>query len=347
MILNRKHLFSMGDGGVFGFRIPSVITLRSGKVLVFCEARNSDIGDSGSIDIVMRSGDGENFAPMRTIVSGGKNTAGNPSPLQDPATGRLFLMYNANDADKPEGMILRGEGPRTVHIIYSDDEGESWSKPKDITADVKLPDWTWYAVGPCHGAVLPDGRLIYGCNHAVLDRETRKSGPYMSHTVYSDDHGETWHIGGILGEGTNECSVAAFPDGGLLINMRFIPYGGMENPHCRAQAWSNDGGISFTETVFFPELTDPVCQGNILNVKTENGETLLFSNADSCERRNMTVRRSDDKGRTWRTEAVVEEGHAAYSDMTQLPDGRIGILFETGRDNPYQNIDWAVMTLEG
>ncbi|MBR4443295.1 MAG: exo-alpha-sialidase, partial [Clostridia bacterium] len=128
----KKALFAQGDEGVFGFRIPSILALASGRVLAFCEARRDSLGDSGRIDIVMRPGDGVSFGPVRTVVSGGNDTVGNPCPVQDPATGRVFLLYNRNEADRPEPMILRGDGPRTVHVVYSDDEGETWSPPRDI-----------------------------------------------------------------------------------------------------------------------------------------------------------------------------------------------------------------------
>lgn len=342
----KQTLFKPGDGGVFGFRIPTIITLISGRVLVFCEARRDSLSDSGRIDIVMRSGDGLDFEPFRTVVSGDGNTVGNPCPVQDPATGRLFLMYNANDADKPEPMILQGKGPRTVHVIYSDDEGKTWSSPRDITSDVKLPAWTWYAIGPCHGVSLPDGRLMFGCNHAVFDKKTGQSGAYMSHIVYSEDHGENWRLGPIMGECTNECSLSVFEDNSVLINMRWIPYGkDAEHPHCRAQAWSNDGGHSFTETELQCDLTDPCCQGSLLTVNTTRGEDVLLSNANARKRENLAVQRSSDRGRTWHIERIIEPGCAAYSDMAQLRDGRIALVCEAGVNSPYERIDLRVFPL--
>ena len=337
-------LFTSGEGA-HSYRIPTIITLKSGKTLVFCEARRNSLSDSGSIDIVMRAGRGLSFSPARTVVSGQGNTAGNPCPIQDPATGRLFLLYNGNDADRPEPMILKGQGPRTCHVIWSDDEGETWSAPRDITASVKKENWTWYAFGPCHGAVTRDGRLLMGANHAVLDPNKGVSGPYFSHIVYSDDHGETWHIGPELGEGTNESSIAAYADGSLLVNMRHIqPHGG-EEEHCRAQAWSSDGGRTFGETVFQRELVDPVCQGSVLTVMTDRGEETLMTNAASLARERVAVHRSADRGRTWRLERVIEPGPSAYSDIARMSDGSIGVVCEAGDETPYERIDLHVFRL--
>ena len=341
-----KTLFRQGDGGVFAFRIPTIIALASGRVLVFCEARRDSLSDSGRIDIVMRAGDGVDFEPFTTVVCGGGDTVGNPCPVQDPATGRLFLVYNANDADKPESMILRGQGPRTVRVVCSDDEGMTWSESRDITSGVKPDGWTWYAVGPCHGVALPNGRIMFGCNHAVLDGKTGRSGAYISHILYSDDHGATWRTGPDMGFGTNESSLAAFEDGGVLINMRFIPFGqDAENPYCRAQAYSSDGGRSFTRTKLMRGLTDPVCQGSLLTVRAARGEDVLLSNANAEKRENLTVRRSSDRGETWRVERVVEPGCAAYSDMAYLRDGRVALVCEAGAKSPYERIDLHVFAL--
>ena len=342
----RMTLFARGDGGCFGFRIPTIMALPSGNTLVFCEARRASLSDSGRIDIVMRRCGGRGFSDMQVVVSGGGNTVGNPCPIYDAQTGRLFLIYNANDAARPEGMILRGEGPRTVSVVYSDDEGETWSAPRDITAAVKPDDWTWYAVGPCHGVQLKSGRLMVGANHAVLDRAARRSGCYISHVLFSDDHGETWQLGPNLMDGTNECALTAFEDGGVLVNMRYIPFReNEEKPFCRAQAYSADSGLTFSRTALRPDLPDPVCQGSLLTVRTPRGEEPLLSNAAARERANLTIRRSADRGGTWRTERVIEKGPAAYSDMAQLTDGRIAVLFETGEKDPYERIDLEIFEL--
>ncbi len=341
----RITLFRQGDGGVFAYRIPSIITLASGRVLAFCEARRDSLGDSGRIDIVMRAGDGTSFGQVRTVVRGGDDTVGNPCPVQDPASGRLFLLYNANDADKPEPLILQGKGPRTVHLVFSDDEGETWSQSRDITCQVKREGWTWYAAGPCHGIALPGGRLMLGCNHAVLDRAQGRSAGYVSHIICSDDAGVTWKIGQDMGRNTNESSLAGFSDGGVLINMRYIPFGEEENPYCRAQAYSGDGGLTFSETVLRHDLTDPVCQGSLLTVSTPDGEEVLLSNANARTRSSLCVRRSSDRGETWRPERTVTPGPSAYSDMAQLPDRRIALLYETGERSPYERIDLMVFPL--
>ena len=69
-------------------------------------------------------------------------------------------------------------------------------------------------------------------------------------------------------------------------------------------------------------------------MKLEN--LLLFSNSNNAEgRKNLTVRISYDEGKTWSSGKTVYSGPAAYSSMTILENGHIGIFFE--KDNYTEN----------
>ena len=57
----------------------------------------------------------------------------------------------------------------------------------------------------------------------------------------------------------------------------------------------------------------------------------------------MTVRLSYDEGSTWPKSKLLYEGSAAYSCLSRLPDGNIGLIYE--RDE-YRKITFAGFTLE-
>ena len=59
----------------------------------------------------------------------------------------------------------------------------------------------------------------------------------------------------------------------------------------------------------------------------------------------MTVRLSDDDGRTWTASRVLYEGPSAYSSLAALRDGRIGLLFEYGDKSPYERIAFTAFDL--
>lgn len=332
-----QYLYRTGEGPYHGYRIPTMITLDTGRIIAFAEGRLENMGDNGSIDIVARISDdgGASFGPLFPVAQFGKNTLNNPAPVYDRDTGMLWLLMNGNLKEDGEVKILWEGAGRTVVCASSRDGGSTWSELIDLTEQVKPKDWTWYAMGPCHGSQLKSGRLIIPCNHAVKKPEGG-SGPYISHTVYSDDHGKSWHVGGDVGENTNECSLAQLPDGRLYINMRSYHGKGV-----RAAAWSTDEGISWQNLRLDSQLPDPVCQGTTLAV----GNTLYFCNAaDSKERQRLTVRKSTDGGETWSAGTVIHSGPAAYSDLTLLPDGNIACLYEGGERDAYEGIFWAVLT---
>lgn len=329
-----QNLFTAATGGYSAYRIPTCICLPGGRLIVFIEARRNSLSDSGCIHVLARISDdgGRTFGEPILVASDGENTIGNPCPVFDRDTGRLHLLLNGNRSDGGEHLILQGKAPRSVLITLSDDMGESWSPLRDLTPDVKQPDWTWHATGPCHALQTKGGRLIVPCNHAVLNAETESSGPYISGTLFSDDHGVTWRPGADIGEYTNECSLAELPDGTLYMNMR--SYHGKNR---RAAARSSDGGASWSDFLLDEVLVEPVCQGSVICA----GDALYFTNPASTRRENLTLRRSMDGGRTWPNALCIHPGPAAYSDIAVLPDGTLFVLYECGEEAPYERVDAA------
>jgi sialidase-1 len=60
----------------------------------------------------------------------------------------------------------------------------------------------------------------------------------------------------------------------------------------------------------------------------------------------MTVKISYDGGKTWPDKRVIYEGPSAYSCLTVLPDGEIGLLYENGIESPYEKITFMKFNLD-
>ena len=52
----------------------------------------------------------------------------------------------------------------------------------------------------------------------------------------------------------------------------------------------------------------------------------------------MTIRLSKDDGTTWSEGLVVYEGPAAYSSLTKISDGKVGLLYEKDKDIAFAKI---------
>jgi sialidase-1 len=331
-------VFVSGKNGYHTYRIPALIFTKKGTLLAFCEGRKNGRGDAGDIDVLLRRSfdGGRTWGKAQVIWDDGTNTCGNPCPVIDARTGTLWLLLTHNLGGDRESAIVAGtsKGTRTVWVARSDDDGATWSKPVEITAAVKKPDWAWYATGPGVGIQLTGGRLVVPCDHKVA-----KTRAEMSHVILSDDGGKTWRIGGVVGPRCNESQVVQRADGSLLLNMR-----GDRGRQRRLVAVSKDGGETFTSPVEDKVLVEPVCQASILRHPGKGG-LVLFSNPASTKREKMTVRLSRDGGATWPHAGLLHAGPAAYSCLAVLADGTVACLYERGERSPYETIACARFSL--
>ena len=292
----RTALYVSGKEGYHTFRIPSLIVTKKGTLLAFCEGRKTSQRDQGDIDLVLkRSTDrGGTWSGLQMVYEEGGTeeiTIGNACPVIDNATGTIWLTLCRDNKD--------------VLVTSSKDDGKSWTKPIDITADVKKSDWVWVATGPGVGIQMKRGRyrgrLVIPCDHAVQIGGKRVM---VSHVFYSDDGGKSWRLGGSLDRHTDECQVVELTDGSLMLNMRNYwgrSGGRPERGGKRAIAISKDGGETWSELSFDDTLVEPVCQASFLRYSdTDWGERnlLLFSNpASKTSRHRLTVRLSDSEGK--------------------------------------------------
>jgi sialidase-1 len=323
-------VFTSGTGGYHTYRIPSLLATPRGTLLAFCEGRKTGPADDGDIDLLLRRSDdrGRTWGPSRLVHEDGGTrpvTIGNPCPVVDATTGTIWITFCRDNDD--------------VIVTSSRDDGRTWAAPRTITGSVKKPGWTWYATGPGVGIQLVRGphagRLVIPCDH----REAVDGKPVMSsHVFFSDDHGQTWSLGGTVDRHTDECQVVELDDGVLLINMR--NYWGRDGGRpdrggMRAVARSRDGGATWSPLAFDRTLIEPVCQASLIAMPRPGRPAerlLVFSNpASTTARRALTVRVSDDGGKNWPIAIPVEAGPAAYSCLAPLDEGRVGLLYERGK----------------
>lgn len=311
--LDHRDVWLMGHHDYCTYRIPSICLTPNGALLAFCEARRFDWPRAGDWDnrledevhcVMKRSTDGGNtWSEQKKLLGRGPvYEARDPSPLVDVETGELFLMTR---------------GP---YLMKTKDDGETWSEP--ISLRHLLPDGLdALTPGPCRGIQLRgkthSGRLMYAL--------------YGSGTVagvYSDDHGATWHLGGVVADqGGCEPQIVELADGKVVINAR----NHSDNPG-RLIATSNDGGLTF-ETRYDAALPCKKCQATLLRCPPPGGSPeghvgpLLFC-GPAVGRTKLTFMASHDEGQTWPLSREVYSGSSEYSAAVVLPDGQLGVLYE-------------------
>ena len=278
-------------------RIPGIVALENGDLLVYYECRSG--GDWSAIDIGMQKScdGGKSWSETRILVPGnGRNTENNPVMIADGGTVHFFYCENY----------------KRLYYKRSADGGNTWSAPRDLTGfidkDAPSLGWTVLAAGPCHGVRLQSGRLLFPLWFAKNPADIFSHHPSFVSALFSDDGGETWRLGGLLGEDMaedySECAVAEEADGTLVLNIR------NEAPcKLRKTAVSRDGGETWSAPEFCPDLPDPTCCAGLCRA----GGSLLFSNCNSkTGRRHLTVKRI--AGGAVRETTEISDA-AGYSDI--------------------------------
>lgn len=332
-----------GDDGAAAYRIPGLATTNRGTLLAVYDVRhNSSVDLQEDIEIgLSRSTDGgQTWEKMRIPLSFGEhgglpraqNGVGDPAILVDHTTGTAWIMAawthgmgnaRAWNQSKP-GMDIEETGQ--LVLARSDDDGRTWSKPVNITAQVKQPEWHFLLQGPGRGICTTDGTLVFAGQFIAADRT-----PHAC-LIYSRDHGRTWSISQPARSNTTEAQVAEVRPGELMLNMRDNRGGS------RAVCTTTDLGQTWQEHPSSRSaLQEPVCMASLLHVRAEDNATgrdlLLFSNPDSPKRRHrITVKLSTDGGLTWPAaqQVLLDEGESwGYSCLTMIDRETVGILYES------------------
>lgn len=334
-ILQQTDLYRSGQSGYFCFRIPALVVTTKGTVLAFAEARKTNCEDWDEIDLVVRRAEtGKNWGDLQVLFHEAKHSINQPGPIVDRETGKIWLVFCHDN--------------QSVFVSNSDDDGVTWSQPRDITEHTKDPSWKYVAAGPGHGIQLSNGRLLlaaWGDTSPGLATWPPLWGEIeFTFTMFSDDHGATWQRGRPMYENaTEEAMVTEASDHRVFITLRSL-HGKLQRGH----AWSDDNGYSWSRIEFDSGLPDPPAHGSIIKVPAgpTAGRVLFVNPASVNERTHLTVRMSVDDCRTWPVSKLLYAGSSAYSDLAVENDGTVFCLFEADRYSRLVlarfNLEWLV-----
>ena len=323
-----------GDDQSKFYRIPGLVRTNAGSLIAVYDTRYRHAGDlPADIDVgVSRSTDGgQSWEPMRVAADMGNDPkhgydgVGDPAILVDPKTGRIWiaaLWSHGNRGWNGSGPGMKPEETGQLMLVHSDDDGKSWSKPINITAQVKDPAWRLFFNGPGAGIALTDGTLVFAAQYRAA------GGKPWSTLIASKDHGKTWQVGSGVKSDTTEAQVAELADGSIMINCRDNRGGS------RTVAVTRDLGKTWQlHATDRSALREPVCMASLLRwTHPTHGDLMFFSNPDtSSGRHDMTMKLSRDQALTWPdSEARLYDSRACfgYSCLAVASPGHIGVIYE-------------------
>jgi len=327
-----------GDDDVHTYRIPGITITDKKTLIAVYDIRYKHSGDlPADIDVGMsRSTDGgRSWEPMKAIMSmgsiGQNSGIGDPAILFDPVKKRIWVAALWSKGNRSIAGSEPGLSPDTTGqfvLAYSDDDGQSWSKPINITSQVKNPIWHLYFQGPGNGIVMQDGTLVFPSQYWD---ESKKPGIPHSSIIYSKDHGHTWHSGTGAKYNTTESQVVETNKGVLMLNMRD------NRGSYRSVATTKDLGKTWTEhPSSYNALPDPVCMASLIKGKAKVHNTfrevLFFSNMNSSNaRQDLTIKASLDMGLSWhnKNQRLIDERKSfGYSSLVQIDEHTVGLLYE-------------------
>lgn len=353
---------TLGDHKYQCYREPVTVKTNSGRIIVGVHAGNRmSWPERSGQDLVIRYSDdqGKNWSPLTVAAEHGNFSVQSHGLVYDAQKNRLMFLYvtynwdfssikgRGYKATSPLYQKLHDQGKPALsaYLVYSDDDGSSWSKPRDISAMVGGDAH----FGASEGRQLTVGKhagrlIIAGGDKRLMDPKGKVTNKDVGAWI-SDDHGQNWRFSQIetgLGMGMScEARLTELADGTLLYNARIG-----KASKGRMLAYSKDGGDSWSDIAINKTLSSAKSNGCTITLKNKDGEltnTLWFT-VPVGKLNNCTLFVSKDGGKTWpQSKAIIENQHVKYSAMVQLDTETIGLFYETGH---YKDIKFTTLKIK-
>ncbi len=207
-----------------------------------------------------------------------------------------------------------------LYLTKSTDGGVTWGAPTLL--NVKNDGEMFYGVGPGSALVTSTGRIIFAC-YKYPDEYTS--------VIYSDDNGVTWTRSANMSANSSEATMAEV--GGRIY--MFTRHGGYYV--------SEDNGTNWSEQKSMGISYNTGCQLSAIKYsqKIDGKDAIILSAPASTSSRStgtlFVALINSDGTLDWKYSYQVTDGSYAYSSMSEMEDGNIALLYESGGAYIYFN----------
>ena len=315
---------------------PTVARLTSGRLMALFGAYSPD-QSSALVAAALSDDGGRTWSSAREIIDNPGLWDGDPNIIVDGS--RTFVYCTTRTVE------LETIDRSTVFMVKTDDDGESWSEPVEISMPKK------YVAGKQHkGMRLGDGTLLMGYSWdlwAEKGTPARTEGEMnIASGILRSTDGIHWTPFGALHvwipkmtpystNGLDEPSIVELADGEILMVMR-------NGSSRHYESRSRDGGLTWA----------PPRPSSLTGHNTPTGlwrldrskEIIAIWNNSPVYRRPLSVAISSDGGHTWSIPRNVAESdgpQVSYPSITQAADGTIVALWQQQLHQGGRDIRWA------
>lgn len=306
------------------YRIPALCVTGSGRILLAYDVREDWRDLPADFDMALRHSDdgGKTWSAPRALRRHEPGHGFGDASLVCTSTrhGGDILCWYVGSTGESYFSATPGKPGLELWLSRSRDDGMTWEHHR--VDDLRPESVGGMFASSGNGLALSDGGLIQTFVARVGEDN-------FALAARSDDGGQTWRAGELIGPDCDENKVVELANRDILMHARATP--------ARRQALSRDG-LTFASPKPVPALTDPACNGGLCRW----GGLIVASMCDHPrERGRLSLHFSTDEGATWGPAIPIDTGATAYSVAAPLDDDTLALAWEA---DDYRTIQFVTVT---
>lgn len=326
------------------YRIPALATAQNGWLVAVTDRRFNSTKDlPNAIDVVARisKDNGKTWTEPVVIAgtaeTGGTYGHGDPAIVVEKETGDIVVLV----VSKVSFMGSTAENPLLIKKIVSHDNGLTWDAPVDITPSLYGKACTDPVRSTYKAAFVGSGSFTQDTDGTLLAAAVVRpaSGSAEAHVVTCKNYGTGQEVWTMLNacaiKGADEPKIVVLDNGDWLVKSRARGNS--------LYAVSKDKGQTWSPQQKWNELVEPSCNGDIIRYTAQHlghEKNLVLASLPNYVgsayyyRSNVSIFLSKDDAKTFPVKKSICPNESAYSSLTVLHDGTIGMYFEERSEHP-------------